>query len=59
MSQTPRLAAILAADVAGYSRPMRANQEGTLEHLEAIRRRIQTSVRATSVLKSVAAAQAR
>jgi class 3 adenylate cyclase len=59
MSQTPRLAAILAADVAGYSRPMGANEEGTLEHLEAIRRRIQTSVRAASVLKSVAAAQAR
>jgi hypothetical protein len=35
MSQTPRLAAILAADVAGYSRPMGANVEGTLEHLEA------------------------
>ena len=33
MSQTPRLAAILAADVAGYSRLMGADEEGTLERL--------------------------
>ena len=31
MSQTRRLAAILAADVAGYSRLMGADEEGTLE----------------------------
>ena len=38
MSQTRRLAAILAADVAGYSRLMRADEEGTLERLKALRR---------------------
>jgi len=37
MSQTRRLAAILAADVAGYSRLMRADEEGTLERLKALR----------------------
>jgi len=31
MSQTRRLAAILAADVAGYSRLMGADEEGALE----------------------------
>jgi class 3 adenylate cyclase len=36
MSQRRRLAAILAADVAGYSRLMGADEEGTLEHLEAL-----------------------
>jgi len=35
MSQTRRLAAILAADVAGYSRLMGADEEGTLERLKA------------------------
>jgi adenylate cyclase len=35
MSQTRRLAAILAADVAGYSQPMGADEEGTLERLKA------------------------
>jgi class 3 adenylate cyclase len=34
MSQTRRLAAILAADVAGYSRLMGADEEGTLERLK-------------------------
>jgi adenylate cyclase len=38
MSQTRRLAAILAADVVGYSRLMGADEEGTLEHLKALRR---------------------
>jgi class 3 adenylate cyclase len=38
MSQTRRLAAILAADVAGYSRLMGADEEGTLEHFKALRR---------------------
>jgi adenylate cyclase len=37
MSQTRRLAAILAADVAGYSRLMGADEEGTLAALKAIR----------------------
>jgi adenylate cyclase len=37
MSQTRRLAAILAADVAGYSRLMEADEEGTLNRLRAIR----------------------
>jgi len=36
MSQTRRLAAILAADVAGYSRLMGAEEEGTLERLKAL-----------------------
>jgi len=40
MSQTRRLAAILAADVAGYSRLMGADEEGTLEHLKALRREL-------------------
>jgi adenylate cyclase len=31
MTATRRLAAILAADVAGYSRLMESGQEGTLE----------------------------
>src|SRR5271155_410102 len=33
-----RLAAILAADVAGYSRLVGADEEGTLERLKALRR---------------------
>ena len=37
MSATRRLAAILAADVAGYSRLMGADEEGTLERLKARR----------------------
>jgi hypothetical protein len=35
MSQTRRLAAILAADVAGYSRLMGTDEEGTHERLKA------------------------
>src|ERR1700761_9030074 len=35
MSQSRRLAAILAADVAGYSRLMGADEEGTHERLQA------------------------
>src|SRR5215472_14467413 len=38
MSQTRRLAAILAADVAGYSRLIGADEEGTLERLKTLRR---------------------
>lgn len=37
MSQTRRIAAILAADVAGYSRLMGVDEEGTLERLKALR----------------------
>ena len=35
-----RLAAILAADVAGYSRLMGADEEGTLERLKGLRRKL-------------------
>jgi hypothetical protein len=38
MTTTRRLAAILAADVAGYSRLMGADEEGTLERLKALHR---------------------
>jgi adenylate cyclase len=37
MSQSRRLAAILAADVVGYSRLMGVDEEGTLERLKALR----------------------
>jgi len=37
MASTRRLAAILAADVAGYSRLMGADEEGTLGRLRALR----------------------
>src|SRR6516162_4412435 len=40
MAATRRLAAILAADVTGYSRLMGADEEGTLERLKALRREI-------------------
>jgi TolB-like protein/class 3 adenylate cyclase len=40
MTQSRRLAAILAADVAGYSRLMGADEEGTLERLKALRREL-------------------
>jgi len=40
MSQIRRLAAILAADVAGYSRLMGVDEEGTLERLKAHRRQL-------------------
>jgi len=40
MSQTRRLAAILAADVAGYSRLMGVDEEGTHERLKALRREL-------------------
>jgi adenylate cyclase len=38
MASVRRLTAILAADVAGYSRLMEADEEGTLERLKALRR---------------------
>ena len=37
MTTTRRLAAILAADVAGYSRLIGADEEGTLHRLKSIR----------------------
>src|SRR5215469_10193628 len=40
MAATRRLAAILAADVAGYSRLMGADEEGTLERLKALRHEV-------------------
>ena len=40
MTAARRLAAILAADVAGYSRMMEADEEGTLERLKALRREV-------------------
>src|SRR5215831_12890719 len=40
MSQIRRLAAILAADVAGYSRLIGADESGTLERLRALRREL-------------------
>jgi TolB-like protein/class 3 adenylate cyclase len=40
MASTRRLAAILAADVAGYSRLMGADEEGTLERFKAHRRQL-------------------
>jgi class 3 adenylate cyclase len=40
MTTTRRLAAILAADVAGYSRLMGADEEGTLKRLKALRREL-------------------
>jgi adenylate cyclase len=40
MKQTRRLAAILAADVAGYSRLIGADEEGTLNRLRSIRAQI-------------------
>src|SRR6266568_5908063 len=40
MASTRRLAAILAADVAGYSRLMGADEEGTHERLTAHRREL-------------------
>ena len=40
MTATRRLAAILAADVAGYSRLMGADEEGTHERLRVLRREL-------------------
>src|SRR5215470_3928635 len=40
MTASRRLAAILAADVAGYSRLMGVDEEGTLERLKALRREL-------------------
>jgi adenylate cyclase len=40
MAAIRRLAAVLAADVAGYSRLMGVGEEGTLERLKALRREL-------------------
>jgi len=40
MAASRRLAAIVAADVAGYSRPMGADEEATLKRLTAHRRQL-------------------
>src|SRR4051812_20384009 len=40
MTTSRRLAAILAADVAGYSRLMATDEEGTLQALKALRREL-------------------
>ena len=40
MTASRRLAAIPAADVAGYSRLMGADEEGTLERLKPLRREL-------------------
>jgi len=40
MPSVRRLAAILAADVAGYSRLMGADEEGTHERLKSLRREL-------------------
>src|SRR5271169_2466045 len=40
MATTRRLAAVLAADVAGYSRLMGADEEGTLRRLQGHRREL-------------------
>ena len=40
MTTTRRLAAILAADVAGYSRLIGADEEGTLQRLRTLRREL-------------------
>jgi adenylate cyclase len=46
MSQTRRLAAILAADVAGYSRLMGADEESAICTFAAIRHHVETRVAA-------------
>ena len=40
MTTTRRLAAILAADIVGYSRLIGADEEGTLERTKALRREL-------------------
>jgi len=46
-----RLAAILAADVAGYSRMMNADEEGVLARLKAARKSLVDPTVATSILQ--------
>jgi adenylate cyclase len=46
MATVRRLTAILAADVAGYSRPMGADEEGTHERLGHLRELVNPSIAA-------------
>ena len=48
MTATRRLAAILVADVAGYSRLMGADEEGTHERLKAHLRELVAPVKTSS-----------
>ena len=48
-----KLAAILAADVAGYSRLMGTDEEGTLERLKALRRELLDPGRIVERLRSL------
>ena len=58
MASTRRLAAIVAADVAGYSRLMGVDEEGTLAALKAIRRELgSVSAHAQSVRRRCTAAR--
>jgi adenylate cyclase len=50
MSQSRRLAAILAADVAGYPRLMGADEEGTLEPMAGRHRRLDSDVTKRHIL---------
>jgi hypothetical protein len=53
MTPIRRLAAILAADVAGYSRLMGADEEGTLERLKALRSELLDPKIAGHLLQSI------
>jgi adenylate cyclase len=57
VSQTRRLAAILAADVAGYSRLMGADEGGTLQRLKEIRAELIDPMIAIHNSKAFAVAQ--
>jgi hypothetical protein len=57
MSQTRRLAAILAADVVGYSRLMGADEGGTLQRLKEIRAELIDPMIAAHNSKAFAVAQ--
>ena len=53
MTQTRRLAAILAADVAGYSRLIGADEEGTLNRLRSSQKYLKFSDQAIWLSLSV------
>jgi|SRR6516162_9685033 class 3 adenylate cyclase len=57
MASTRRLAAILAADVAGYSRLMGEDEEGTLAELKAIRRELSDPLQAGDARVTAIAAE--
>jgi len=53
MASTRRLTAILAADVAGYSRLMGVDEEGAHERLKAVRRQlVDPKIKSTSAASS-------